>query len=149
MHGERVDGNDIAAVREAAGRLLRSARDERRPSVLECMTYRIRGHSVADAGKAYRSKEEIAGWRQRDPIERFGRDAVAAGLLSEDEIAQIRKEVADEISQAIREAAAAPEPDRDAIAANVYGDSDTAEQFRRMDVAGPFGEREGTRTWRT
>ncbi len=83
------------------------------------------------------------------PIERFGRESIAAGLLSEDEIAQIRKEVADEISAAIREAAAAPEPDRDAIAANVYGDRETAEQFRRMDVAGPFGEREGTRTWRT
>jgi pyruvate dehydrogenase E1 component alpha subunit len=149
MHGERVDGNDLAAVREAAGRLLRTARDERRPSVLECMTYRIRGHSVADAGKAYRTKEEIDEWRHRDPIERFARNAVAAGLLSEDEIAQIRKDVAEEISAAIREAAAAPEPDREAIADNVYGDDQTAEQFSRMDIAGPFGEREGTRTWRT
>jgi pyruvate dehydrogenase E1 component alpha subunit len=149
MHGERVDGNDLAAVREASGRLLRAARDERRPSVLECMTYRIRGHSVADAGKAYRTKDEIDEWRHRDPIERFGRAAVEAGLLSEDEIAQIRKEVADEISAAIREAAAAPEPDPADIATNVYGDPDTEEQFKGMRVAGPFGEREGTRTWRT
>ena len=138
MHGERVDGNDLTAVREAAGRLLRTARDERRPSVLECLTYRIRGHSVADAGKAYRTKEEIDEWRHRDPIERFGRAAIAAGLLSEDEIAQIRKEVADEISAAIREAAAAPEPDPDAISENVYGDPKTDEQFHGMRVAGPF-----------
>jgi len=149
MHGERVDGNDLTAVREAAGRLLRTARDERRPAVLECLTYRIRGHSVADAGKAYRTKEEIDEWRHRDPIERFGRAAIAAGLLSEDEIAQIRKEVADEISAAIREAAAAPEPDPDAISENVYGDPKTDEQFHGMRVAGPFGEREGTRSWRT
>jgi pyruvate dehydrogenase E1 component alpha subunit len=149
MHGERVDGNDLPAVREAAGRLLRTAREERRPSVLECMTYRIRGHSVADAGKAYRTKDEIDEWRHRDPIERFGRAAIQAGLLSEDEIGQIRKEVADEISAAIREAAAAPEPDPADIAANVYGDPDTEEQFHGMRVAGPFGEREGTRTWRT
>jgi pyruvate dehydrogenase E1 component alpha subunit len=149
MHGERVDGNDLAAVREASGRLLRAARDERRPSVLECMTYRIRGHSVADAGKAYRTKDEIDEWRQRDPIERFARAAIAAGLLSEDEVMQVRKEVADEISAAIREAAAAPEPDPSEIADNVYGDPKTGEQFHGMRVAGPFGEREGTRTWRT
>jgi pyruvate dehydrogenase E1 component alpha subunit len=149
MHGERVDGNDLGAVREAAGRLLRVARDERRPSVLECMTYRIRGHSVADAGKAYRTKDEIDEWRHRDPIERFGRASIEAGLLSEDEITQIRKEVADEISAAIREAAAAPEPDPAEIASNVYGDPHTEEQFHGMRVAGPFGEREGTRTWRT
>jgi len=113
------------------------------------MTYRIRGHSVADAGKAYRTKDEIDEWRHRDPIERFGRAAMQAGLLSEDEIGQIRKEVADEISAAIREAAAAPEPDPSEIADNVYGDPKTEEQFHGMRVAGPFGEREGTRTWRT
>ena len=44
-----------------------TARDERRPSVLECMTYRIRGHSVADAGKAYRTKDEIDEWRHARP----------------------------------------------------------------------------------
>ena len=117
--------------------------------MLECLTYRIRGHSVADAGKAYRTKEEIDEWRHRDPIERFGRAAIAAGLLSEDEIAQIRKEVADEISAAIREAAAAPEPDPDAISENVYGDPRTPPAVHLMRVAGPFGEREGTRSWRT
>ena len=93
--------------------------------------------------------DEVDEWRQRDPIERFGRSAIQAGLLTEDEIGQIRKEVADEISAAIREAAAAPEPDPADIAANVYGDPDTEEQFKGMRVAGPFGEREGTRTWRT
>ena len=49
MHGERVDGNDVLAVREAASRLIDMARDERRPSLLETTTYRFRGHSVADA----------------------------------------------------------------------------------------------------
>src|SRR6476619_6436369 len=47
MHGERVDGNDVLAVREAAARLLAQARDERRPSLFETVTYRYRGHSVA------------------------------------------------------------------------------------------------------
>ena len=72
MHGERVDGNDVLAVREAATRLLEQARHDHQPSLLETITYRYRGHSVADAGKAYRTKEEIRSWRERDPITRFG-----------------------------------------------------------------------------
>ena len=136
-------------MREAAGRLLRTARDERRPSVLECLTYRIRGHSVADAGKAYRTKEEIDEWRHRDPIERFGRAAIAAGLLSEDEIAQIRKEVADEISAAIREAAAAPEPDPTRSPTTSTATRTPTSSSTACASRGPFGEREGTRSWRT
>ena len=72
MHGERVDGNDVLAVREAAARLLAQARDERRPALLETVTYRYRGHSVADAGKVYRTPEEVQSWRERDPITRYG-----------------------------------------------------------------------------
>ena len=72
MHGERVDGNDVLAVREATGRLLAEARDDRRPSLLETITYRHRGHSVADAGKVYRTPEEIDAWKRKDPITRFG-----------------------------------------------------------------------------
>src|SRR3954471_6756488 len=60
MHGERVDGDDLDAVLEASHRLMDRARRERRPAVLEAVTYRYRGHSVADAGLAYRTKEEIA-----------------------------------------------------------------------------------------
>ena len=71
MHGERVDGNDLLAVREAADRLLRRARDERRPALLETTTYRFRGHSVADAGKVYRAAEEVAEAKKHDPIDRF------------------------------------------------------------------------------
>jgi pyruvate dehydrogenase E1 component alpha subunit len=51
MHGERVDGDDLDAVVEAADRLLRAARERRRPAVLEALTYRYRGHSVADASE--------------------------------------------------------------------------------------------------
>jgi pyruvate dehydrogenase E1 component alpha subunit len=50
MHGERVDGDDFDAVAESTGRLLRRAREDRKPAVLEAMTYRYRGHSVADVG---------------------------------------------------------------------------------------------------
>ena len=71
MHGERVDGNDLLAVLEASDRLLRRAREERAPALLETTTYRFRGHSVADAGKVYRAAEEVAEARKHDPIDRF------------------------------------------------------------------------------
>ncbi len=81
MHGERIDGNDVLAVREATARLMAIARQERRPALLETITYRFRGHSVADAGKVYRSAEEIDSWRKRDPITRFGLLCSERGLL--------------------------------------------------------------------
>ena len=67
MHGERVDGNDLLAVREATARLLARAREERKPALLETVTYRFRGHSVADAGKVYRTAEEIESWQRARP----------------------------------------------------------------------------------
>ena len=68
MEGERVDGDDLEEVEAATARLLRAAREERRPAVLEAVTYRYRGHSVADAGLAYRTKEEIEEHRREDPL---------------------------------------------------------------------------------
>jgi pyruvate dehydrogenase E1 component alpha subunit len=70
MHGERIDGDDLEEVLEASDRLLRRAREQREPAVLEVVTYRYRGHSVADAGLAYRTKEEIVSRQANDPIAR-------------------------------------------------------------------------------
>jgi pyruvate dehydrogenase E1 component alpha subunit len=147
MHGERVDGNDVLAVREAPGRLLERARKESEPALLETTTYRFRGHSVADAGKVYRTPDEIASWRERDPITRFVAILREHDMLDDDELESMRKEVADEVSEAIREAAAAPTPDPEELYENVYGE-DWREQFAGMNAAAPFGEREETRSWR-
>ena len=148
MHGERVDGNDVEAVWFAADRLLRIARDERRPALLETMTYRHRGHSVADAGKVYRTPDEIAAWKQRDPIARYAAVLIDRGVLDTDAFEAMRKEISQSISAAISEAASAPIPDADELYTNVYGDPASTEQFARMHAAGPFGEREGTKQWR-
>jgi pyruvate dehydrogenase E1 component alpha subunit len=144
MHGERVDGNDLLAVREAAGRLLRRARDERQPALLETTTYRFRGHSVADAGKVYRAAEEVAEAKKHDPISRF----VAQMGIDAESVARLRSEVNAEIDAAIRQAATDPPPDPAGLFDNVYGDPSWREQFSRMHRGGPFGEREGTRGWR-
>jgi pyruvate dehydrogenase E1 component alpha subunit len=149
MHGERVDGNDVLAVREAAARLLAEARGDRRPSLLETITYRHRGHSVADAGKVYRTPEEIAAWKRKDPITRFGALLTEHGLLSGDEIDEIWKQVAAEVKDAIDDALAAAFPDVDSLYEHVYGDPGWREQFARMRAGAPFGERGEERSWRT
>src|SRR3954471_7677389 len=71
MHGERVDGDDLEAAIEESAALRRRARETREPAVLEAVTYRYRGHSVADAGLAYRTKEEIVARQSNDPIARL------------------------------------------------------------------------------
>src|SRR5215212_8679472 len=73
--GERVDGMDVVAVRECVAEHLRQAREDRRPTLVESLTYRFRGHSAADP-EVYRTKEEVQQWRERDPIENFTRRVI-------------------------------------------------------------------------
>jgi|1186.fasta_scaffold02127_3 pyruvate dehydrogenase E1 component alpha subunit len=149
MHGEKVDGNDVLAVREATSRLLEEARSQRRPSLLETVTYRYRGHSVADAGKVYRTPQEITAWRKKDPITRLGLLATEQGVLSAEEIEEIWSEVAAEVKGAIDEALGAAFPDPDTLYEHVYGDPRWREQFAAMRSGAPFGERGEERTWQT
>jgi pyruvate dehydrogenase E1 component alpha subunit len=148
MHGERVDGNDVLAVREATARLMVEAREERRPSLFEAVTYRHRGHSVADAGKVYRTPEEIDSWRKRDPIDRFAKLLVEQGVIEQDAVDEVWKEAADEVRRAVDEALAADNPSVDSLYEHLYGDPSWEEQFGRMEPGAPFGERKGTRSWR-
>src|SRR3954454_11994007 len=149
MHGEQVDGNDVLAVREAADRLLRQAREERRPSLLETITYRHRGHSVADAGKVYRTAEEVRSWRERDPITRYGLLLGERGIATAADLDAIWQDVSAEVKDAIDKAVAAAAPGRDSLYEHLYGDSDHEEQFSRMHAGAPFGERGGEQTWPT
>ncbi|HEX2036264.1 MAG TPA: pyruvate dehydrogenase (acetyl-transferring) E1 component subunit alpha [Chloroflexota bacterium] len=140
MPGERVDGQDVLAVREATARLLRLARDERQPSVLECMTYRYRGHSPIDPGKGYRSQEEMEYWRARDPLTQFEARLRKRGLLSKTDAERVAEEVDREVQEAIDFSLQDPEPDPSALYHHVYGEAG-AEQFARMAPGAPFGER--------
>ncbi len=147
--GERVDGNDVLAVREAAARLLGQAREERRPSLLETITYRYRGHSVADAGKVYRTREEVQSWRERDPITRYGLILGERGIATGADLEGIWDEVAAEVKEAISEALAASFPSRDGLYEHLYGDPGWREQFGRMATGAPFGERGEEPEWQT
>lgn len=109
MPAERVDGMDVLAVREATGRALQRARDGSGPSFIEAMTYRFRGHSMADP-EYYRSREEVEEWRLRDPITRFQRRLRDSGMLSDEEAARIEREVTAEVEEAARFAEESPPP---------------------------------------
>ena len=119
MPSANVDGMDVLAVREAVGLAVARARRGDGPSMIVSDTYRFEGHNVGD-GQRYRSREEVDDWRKNDPIERFRGMTERHGVLNADEIAQIEKEVVEELAAAIEFAEASPEPDDDTLEDDVY-----------------------------
>jgi pyruvate dehydrogenase E1 component alpha subunit len=140
MHGEPVDGDDLDAVIEASSRLLERAREQREPAVLEAITYRYRGHSVADAGLAYRTKEEINERQEHDPLIRTASRLRDAGATTE-ELRAIDERVEERVQAAVEFASASPEPDVDALAWAMHSQG-SDEQFARMRPGSAFGEPE-------
>jgi pyruvate dehydrogenase E1 component alpha subunit len=141
MRGERVDGNDLEAVLGMTEELLANARRDREPAVLELLTYRYRGHSVADAGFSYRTKEEIAEHReQEDPIKLLAAKLTERGLIDEDGLEELHERVKEQVRDAVAFAEDSDEPDVDSLAEHVYGDPAHTEQFARMQPGSPFGE---------
>lgn len=119
MDGRRVDGMDVVAVYEATRSALEHVRAGNGPYLLECETYRYRGHSMADAG-AYRSTLEVAELQARDPIIGFKKRAVEANWLSETDFQKIEQEVHKIVDEAVRFAAESPQPSE--LADHVYSE---------------------------
>ncbi len=142
MHGEPVDGDDLEAVVEASTRLLERAREERLPAVLEAITYRYRGHSVADAGLAYRTKQEITEHQQKDPLLRTAQRLREAGATT-DELHAIDERAEQRVQEAVEFSNNSPDPDVDGLAWAMYAKG-SDEQFARMRPGSPFGEEELT-----
>jgi TPP-dependent pyruvate/acetoin dehydrogenase alpha subunit len=112
MSAQRVDGNDVLAVREAIGAAAARARDGAGPTMVEALTYRQKGHSRTDAG-AYRPPGELDEWLARDPIARFERLLVEAGVASASELAELRDRTATAVREATERAVAWSEPSLD------------------------------------
>ena len=123
---ERVDGMDVLAVREAVGRAVARARAASTPALIEADTYRFRGHSMRDpAGAVYRTREEVEREKQRDPTVLFRARVLAAGLLAEDDVRAIEKDVSDRIDEAVAFADASPEPPAEWLFTDIYTDIST------------------------
>jgi pyruvate dehydrogenase E1 component alpha subunit len=95
-----VDGMDVLAVEDAARRAADAVRDGERPCFLELRTYRFRAHSMYDPD-LYRSKDEIARYKKRDPIERLLERLRADGMVDDSDVEAIEAAVAEELEAAI------------------------------------------------
>jgi pyruvate dehydrogenase E1 component alpha subunit len=138
MHGEAVDGDDLEAVLEQTRHLLERARSEREPSVLEAITYRYRGHSVADAGLTYRTKDEIKEHQHHDPLIRVAERLRDSGATSDD-LRAVDERVEARVEAAVAFAKESPEPDVSELAAGMHA-LGSAEQFSRMRPGAAFGD---------
>jgi len=119
MPGLVVDGNRIADVSEAVMNATARARRGEGPSLIECKTYRIRGHSKSDRNR-YRTKEEIEEWKARDPIGHFETELASYGLFKPDELAAVRDDAEREIADAIEYARNGTDPDPREVTRDVY-----------------------------
>ena len=126
--GVTVNGNDFAEVAVAAGEAIERARRGEGPTLLECMTYRHRGHSKSDRNR-YRTKEEIDSWIARDPIQLFQANLLAHGLIQEPEVAAMVKSVEEEIEAGINFAKDSPDPKVEDLTDFVYTNKTTESSY--------------------
>jgi pyruvate dehydrogenase E1 component alpha subunit len=110
MVGVEVDGMDVLAVRQVAQEAVARARAGEGPTLIEAMTYRFRGHSLADPDEL-RSKEEKEFWFARDPIKKLAGYLLEQNLATEAELKDIERKIQGIIEEAVKFAESSPEPD--------------------------------------
>jgi len=117
--GVIVDGNDVLAVYRAASEAVERARRGEGPTLIECKTYRWHTHFEGEPD-TYRTKEEIAEWKAKEPIGRFEAYLTEEKIATPQELESIRREVMDELEAAVRFAEASPEPELPEALEDVY-----------------------------
>ena len=122
---EQVDGMDVEAMYEAVERLSAQVRSGGGPAFLEAITYRFRGHSMADP-EFYREKGEIDRWRHLDPIEQLRARMESARQVDADALARLQQEAEDLANNAAQFAEQSPAPDISTLARFVYREADDA-----------------------
>ncbi|WP_063219820.1 thiamine pyrophosphate-dependent dehydrogenase E1 component subunit alpha [Neomoorella thermoacetica] len=123
MPGVTVDGNDVEAVYEATREAVARARQGEGPTLLECKTYRWRGHHEGDPnrGTRYRTREEMAAWEKRCPIKNYETKLMARGV-SPDQLEELQRQVKKEIDDAVEYANNSPFPTVEEAVSQVYAD---------------------------
>jgi pyruvate dehydrogenase E1 component subunit alpha len=117
--GMRCDGMDVLDTYAVLCEAIARVREQRSPVLVEAVTYRFRGHSMADP-EQYRSKEEVAQWRERDPIPAFGKLLVADGVLDDTALAEIDAHALARVDDAVEFAEASPFPTPESLYDDVY-----------------------------
>lgn len=119
MRWHHIDGNDLLLVYETMRDAVDHVRAGNGPVLVEAETYRYFGHSKSDRN-LYRTKDEIDGWREVDPIRRFRLKLVNAGILTEEQVQEIDLAAQKQIDEAVAFAESAPEPDINTLTEYVY-----------------------------
>lgn len=119
MAGAQVDGTDVLAVHDAAVRAFARGRAGEGPTLLECVSMRMRGHSEHDDFK-YAPAGLVEGWRRWDPVARFTQHLLQRGWIGEADVAALRAEIAREIEAAIATAEEEPPPDPASAGEDLY-----------------------------
>jgi pyruvate dehydrogenase E1 component alpha subunit len=119
MPGIVVDGNDVMAVYEAASEAIKRARQGQGPTLIECKTYRHRGHFEGDAC-VYRRTEELEEWKEKDPIPRFEKKLLDMGVLTPEKIQEIKGSIKKQIEDAESFAEQSPYPDPAEVTLDLY-----------------------------
>jgi pyruvate dehydrogenase E1 component alpha subunit len=143
--GLRCDGMDVVDTHAVVSEALRVAREERRPTLVEAVTYRFRGHSMADP-EEYRTKEQVETWRRRDPIATFGERLVAEGVSSVEERDELDRRAQARVDAAVTFADASPFPEASSLYDDVYVLGDQVQGWYSIDERSPGvhrGEDEG------
>ncbi len=120
--GVVVDGNDVMAVYEAAEAAVNRARAGQGPTLIECKTYRWRGHTERPGQEDPRPQDEIETWRQRDPINRFAANLMDQGVLTEEAWQKMDAEILAAIEDAVKFAEESPFPDPGAAVEDVFAE---------------------------
>ncbi|MHB9026652.1 MAG: pyruvate dehydrogenase (acetyl-transferring) E1 component subunit alpha [Armatimonadota bacterium] len=119
MPSQQVDGMDVEAVHRATLEAVDRARRGGGPTLIEAITYRYKGHSMADA-VTYRTREEEQAWHPRDPINLYRRALLDQDVAAQEELEAIEREARDIVDDAVRFAEESPEPTSAAMFENVY-----------------------------
>ncbi|HDK7173917.1 pyruvate dehydrogenase (acetyl-transferring) E1 component subunit alpha [Clostridium botulinum] len=116
-----VDGNDVFAVYEAAEEAIKRAREGKGPTLIECKTYRHRGHFEGDPC-VYKPTEEQEEWLAKDPIPRFEKYLVENEILTEEKLKEVQNKVESQIDEAVDFANNSPYPELESVLEDVYTD---------------------------
>ncbi|MEO7427242.1 MAG: pyruvate dehydrogenase (acetyl-transferring) E1 component subunit alpha [Fibrobacteria bacterium] len=121
MKGHTLNGMDLNEVYGRMADIVKEVRATRRPALIHMKTYRYTGHSVSDAG-LYRSKEEVDGYKLKDPILAVSREMIENKLITEDELKTLQKKVKTYIQDAVDFAEESPEPPLEELTQHVFMD---------------------------
>ena len=119
MPGVVVDGNDVIAVYEAAAEAINRAREGKGPTLIECKTYRHRGHFEGDPC-TYRNDEELQEWKEKDPIPRLEQKLIEMEILTDSKIQEIKSTLQKDVALAEQFAEESAFPDASELTEDVY-----------------------------